>query len=451
MEYDVVVIGGGPAGYVAAIRAGQLGRKTLLIEKEHLGGMCLNWGCIPTKALLESAKRLEEVRRADEFGVVGLEAQAVGLDYAKAAARAARLVKKLTKGVEFLLKRNRVEIARGEAVVMSPNEVQLGNRSLVTRHIVLATGSRPGALEQIGLEAGGFFPMQKILEQESLPRRPVIVGDGPSAVEMAQFFSLIGAEPVLLPLHERLVPSADPFISESVQQLLKKSGVLMNPFHETEFLVREKSLRMGERTVPFDTVINLSDRRAVLPDLNGISLEMTEEGFVSVNRWLQTSQENIYAVGDMNGLSAFAHAASAQGLSAANHLSGVPGAYESRAIPFHLYTLPEMAQVGLGEQQLGKTGQEVRVSEFMLSANGKAMAEGHREGRVRLYYESRYGEILGVVIVAPNATDLIAEAVSLIELEATVADAAKLIHAHPTVSEVMMEAALAAAGSPIHS
>ncbi len=451
MIYDVVVIGAGPAGYVAAIRAGQLGKKTLLIEKERLGGMCLNWGCIPTKALLESAKKMEEVRRASEFGVVGLDLKSMKFDFKKAADRATRLVKKLTKGVEFLLKKNGVEIEFGEAYLASPNEVQIGNRLISTDHIVLATGSMPELPKGGILADADIFPMKMLLEQERLPQRPVIVGDGPSAVEMAQFFSLVGAEPVLLTVNDRYIPNADPLISANVEQLLKNSHVTTGSYHEAKFDSAEKRLRFGERVVSYDSVINLADRRAVLPPMDRVNLALTGDGFVSVNHWLQTSQDNIYAVGDMNGLSAFAHAASAQALSAVNHLSGVQSGYDARVIPLNLYTMPEMAQVGLGEQLLKEKGMEYETTEFVLSANGKALAEGHREGRVRIYFEPRYGEILGVVIVAPDATDMIAEAVSLIELEATVADAARMIHAHPTISEVMMEAALAAVGSPIHS
>lgn len=449
MNYDVIVIGGGPAGYVAAIRTGQLGKKTLLIEKERLGGMCLNWGCIPTKALLESARKLEETLQVVEFGVTGIDARSVGFDFRKAASRAERIVKRLSKGVEYLLKKNKVDIEIGLASLNSPTEVLINGRTVTGQKLVLATGSLPGLPVLNGLNDQALFPFQEILSQERLPHRPVIIGNGPPAIEMAQFFSSLGAEPVLLTTLDRLLPMADPFLSTAISQLLRKKKVPSWALSEVSFNGVDQTIRHGDGSVAYDAVINLSDRQAVLPPINGFDLVLNS-GFVAVNDQMQTSQENIYAVGDLNGLSQFAHAASAQGLSAANHLSGIDIPYSHHTVPVNLYTWPEMAQAGLGEHQLKALGKEYKTVEFPLSANGKAMAEGHGDGMLRLHFDPRYGEILGVIIVAANATDMIAEAVSLIELEATIADAAKMVHAHPTVSEVMLEAAQLAMGSPIH-
>ena len=449
MDYDVVVVGGGPAGYVAAIRAGQLGHRTVLVEKEHLGGMCLNWGCIPSKALLESAKRLEDVRTASEFGVSGLDMEALAFDWSKASLRAGRLVRRLTKGVESLLKKNNVEIVKGEAVIDSVHEVSVNNRMLSSRYIVLATGTLPVLPEDIPVSSETIFPFTELLRQTHLPQRPLILGDGPSAVEMAQFFSMVGAAPLLLRRHDRLIPMADPLVSETATRLLDKKKVQIRSFTELLWEGAKQTVASGDWRFQYDALINLADRRAIMPKTGGFALEM-KNGFPLVDEYLRTSQENIYAVGDVNGLSVFAHAASAQGLFAINHLSGIKGEYPPKAVPINIYTWPEIAQVGLGELQLKETGVEYKSADFPLSANGKAMAEGHADGLLRIHFEPRYGEILGVVIVAPHATDMIAEAVSLIELEATVADAARMVHAHPTVSEVMMEAAFVALDSPIH-
>jgi len=449
MNYDVIVIGGGPAGYVAAIRSGQLGHKTLLLEKDKLGGMCLNWGCIPSKALLESAKKLVEVQRAEEFGVTGIDVDKVGFDWTKAASRAERLVKRLSKGVESLLKKNGVETEIGKAVLNSPNEVLVNNRLLTTRFVILATGSLPMPIEGDVFSVKDLYPFKELLKQKSLPKRPLILGDGPSAIEMAQFFSMVNAQPLLVTFSERLVSMADPYISEVIGRQLQKSRVMVKAFSDLAWNNAKRLVHHDNWNFEYDALINLADRQAVLPETKGFSLDL-HQGFLQTNEHLQTSQKTIYAVGDVNGLSIFAHAASAQGLFAVNHLSGVQGLYPPKAIPLNLYTYPEIAQVGYGEHQLKKLGIEYKTADFPLSANGKAMAEGQVDGTVRIHYEPRYGEILGVIIVAPQATDMIAEAVSLIELEATVADVARMVHAHPTISEVMMEAAFIAIDAPIH-
>lgn len=449
MRYDIVIIGGGPAGYVAAIRAGQLGKKTLLIEKTRVGGMCLNWGCIPTKALLESAKRLDEVRRASDFGISGIDQAAVTFDWLKAASRAERVVKRLTKGVEFLLKKNQVEIETGTAELLSGSEISVNNRLISAGNIILATGTLPGMPAVEGLTADSLFPFQDLLKQAALPRQPVIFGDGPSAIEMVQFFSMVGAQPLMLTVSDRLIPMADPFVSKTVSDQLRKNKVVHASLQEARFLFDEKVVMVGERSFKYDALINLGDRTPVLPSMKGFSLKQ-KNGFPIVDEHLQTSQPGVYAIGDVNGLSVFAHAASAQGLFVVNHLAGVPGLYPPKAIPLNLYTWPEIAQVGPGEHQLTAQGVEYKSAEFPLSANGKSMAEGQNDGILRILYEPKYGEILGVVVVAPHATDMIAEAVALIELEGTVADVARMVHAHPTVSEVMMEAALAAIDMPVH-
>ncbi len=449
MDYDLIVIGGGPGGYVAAIRAGQLGKKTLLIEKEKLGGMCLNWGCIPSKALLESAKKVLEVKSAQEFGVLGVDSETVRLDFKKAASRAERIVRKLTKGVEFLLKKNSVEIETGEASFEGPHEIAVNNRLVRGEHIILASGSYPGLPDQADISAADLFPFKALLKQEELPKQPLIIGDGPSAVEMVVFFALAGAQPVLLSSEERLVPMADPFVSEVLSGQLKKFNVPVKPLVEVRLDKPAKSVFHGEWSAHYDAIINLGKRLAVLPAMRGAELEL-HQGFPVINEFLQTSLPHIYAVGDVNGMSVLAHAASAQGLFAVNHICGVKEPFCPKTVPINLYTWPEIAQAGAGEHELQEKNIPYKLAEFSLSANGKAMTEGQSEGVVRILHDPQYGEILGVIIVAPQATDLIAEAVALIEMEATVADAARLVHAHPTISEVMMEAALVAVDAPIH-
>jgi dihydrolipoamide dehydrogenase len=446
MTYDLIIIGSGPAGYVAAIRAGQVGLKTAVIEKSHIGGMCLNWGCIPTKALLESAKKLETVKDAAAFGVDGIEKKKLSFNWKTALKRSDRIVKRLTKGVEFLLKKNGVEIIHGEAVINSPNAVSVENRLLETKHIIIATGSRP-EVPAASLGRDLLLEIDDLLGLEELPQHPVVLGGGPHAVELAQFFHMIGKDVKLAVPGGDLLPGMDPFLADYVKRSFKKAKIDILSFSVLEG-GSAGSLRVDGSDVPCDRLINASFRKAVVPS-SRVEIGM-ERNFIKTDDFLRTDVDTIFAVGDVNGRSYLAHAASAQGLYVIDVINGVKEKLAMERIPLNMYTSPEIAQVGYTEPAVKQLGFDYKVSEFPLSANGKALAEGHTDGLVRIISEKKYGEVLGVQVIAQHATDMIAEAAAWIQLEGTVFDVAKTIHAHPTVSEIFMEAGFAAFDQPVH-
>jgi dihydrolipoamide dehydrogenase len=446
MDYDLVIIGSGPAGYVAAIRAGQLGLKTLLVEKERIGGMCLNWGCIPFKALLESSRRYREMGRAAEFGIDGVDPEKISFNWKTAVERARGIVTRLTKGVEYLLKKNGVEILRGTAILAASGTVKVGNHRMTAPHIVIATGSVPGMAE-FPIPPKLVIEIRDLLNIETVPDSLAVLGGGANAVEMAQLLAFAGRKVALLAPDDRLLPEVDPFLGSFVRNRLKKDGV--------EVILNARisgyeggALKVGDAAVAADALVNCSLRQAVLP---GSEIDIPlKDGFIEVDDRLRSPTAGILAIGDVNGRSALAHMASAQGLFAANSIKGVEGKMDFSLSPINIYTFPEVAQIGLDEPGAKRKGIDCRISEFPLSANGKALTEGYSEGMIRMLSEKKYGEVLGVQIVAPHATDMIAEASILMEMEGTVLDVARTIHAHPTVSEIYMEAGFEAVDRAIH-
>lgn len=433
MQYDLIVIGSGPAGYVGAIRAGQTGLKTLVIDKRYVGGMCLNWGCIPSKTWLESARLYHKIsRQAVEFGIDGIEADKLSFNWLQAKKRSSAVVAKLTRGIEYLWKKNGVEFLKAEAKILSPNQVEADNRVFETKHIMIATGSRPAQLDGVP----NLIGLERLSELEALPHQPLIWGHGPIAYEMLQFFRLLGKDPILALTHDILLPGLDPYIQSYVDKKLKKEKLRIVPAAEIKF-VANKAYYQDEE-IAQDAVINCSWRQAVLPSMQiGLALE---DGYILTDEYYRSSVPNIFAAGDVNGRSYLAHAASAQALAIVNFIHGkateeVPDA----SWPINIYSDPEIAQIGQTELQLKQAGIEYKSAEYSLSANGKALAEGASEGFLRLLYEPKYSQVLGVQIVAANATDMIAEAAILMEMEGTTYDLAKAVHAHPTVAEVFMD------------
>lgn len=440
MDYDLIIIGSGPAGYVAAIRAGQLGLKTALVEKERIGGMCLNWGCIPFKAMLESARRYRETGRAAEFGIDGVDPEKISFNWKTAVKRARDIVTRLTKGVEYLLKKNGVEIIRSTASIAAPGLVKVGGRPITAPQIVIATGSLPGKTD-LPVPPEPVIEIRDLLSLETVPENPVVLGDGATAVELAQMFAFTGRKVTLIAPGDRLLPEVDPFLGNFVRNRLKKDGV--------EVLLNARASGSGSGALKAgDTLVNCSARQAVLPS-SEIDLP-TKDGFIEVDDRLRTAVTGILAIGDVNGRSTLAHMASAQGLFAADSIKGLEGSMDFSRSPVNIYTFPEVAQIGLDEPEAKKRGVDFRISEFPLSANGKSLAEGFSEGMIRMLSEKKYGEVLGVQIIAPHATDMIAEAAVLMEMEGTVLDVARTVHAHPTVSEIFMEAGFEAVDRPIH-
>lgn len=446
MNYDLIILGSGPGGYVAAIRAGQIGLKTAVIEKSKIGGMCLNWGCIPTKTILESAKKLESIKHISQFGIEGIDEKKISLNWKTVLKRSERIVARLTKGIEYLLKKNGVEVIPGEAVINSEKSIKVGNRLLEAKNLIIATGSRPKKLNY-PVPKELIVEIEDLFNLSALPDSPLIVGYDPHAVEMAQFFSLAGKDVKLLVPGIHLLPELDPYLADFTSKLLKKARIEIL-FYSTIKGYQDGKIILDEKHIPGDRIINATEREAVIPR-SKLALTL-EKGYLKVNDFFQTSIKNIYAVGDVNGKSKLAHAASAQGLQVVATISGIKEKMDFEKIPLNIYTHPEIAQLGKTEPQIKKEGIDYKISEFPLTANSKALIEGQSEGMIRLLSEKKYGEVLGVQIIAPHATDMISEASILMEIEGTVFDLAKTIHAHPTISEIYMESGFAAFDQPIH-
>lgn len=444
--YDIIIVGSGPAGYVAAIRAGQLGKKTAIIEKDKTGGMCLNWGCIPTKALLESSKAFMKIADMNKMGIDGIDTSIVSFNWKNAVKRSARIVKRLTKGVEFLLNKNGVELISGEGKITAPGKVSVGNRLLETENIIIATGSKP-AQSKFRIAEIRTVELNQLLELNKIPQKIVVEGSDVHAIEISQMISMTGRDSMLLSNEGQFLTTLDPRLSDFLKKTLKKSGVKFAEYSADEKL-NTPELFIKKYNFKPDLFINASSREAVLPELF-IEPEMSE-GFLKVNSDFQTSVEKIYAAGDVNGISGFAHAASSQGLKIVNHICGIVQDIGKDLIPVNIYTHPEVAQIGFTEPQLKEFNMEYISEEFPLTANGKALIEGQPPGFIRILADKKYGEVLGVQIASANATDLISEASVLMNLESTIYDLAGIIHAHPTVSEIYMETGLASINSPIH-
>lgn len=446
MEYDVIIIGSGPAGYVSAIRAGQVGLKTAIVEKNYIGGMCLNWGCIPSKAIIESAKYFKKLEKAEEFGVDGVDPKKLSFNWGNAKSRAMGIVKKLTSGVDYLLRKNGVDIIKGEAKITSKNSISVDNRSIDAKNIIIGTGSYPAKLN-FEVPDANLLELEHIYDLDELPASVAVVGHGPVAVEMAQFFNMIDKEVTLISPSKSLIPFADQYLNDFIYNRLKKDKINM-VFEDNIKEYKNGKLYVQDQEIKVEKVLNAGMRHAVLPE-SDIDLEL-DGGFLKTDQYLKTNYNNIYAIGDVNGKSYLAHAGSAQGLFVINNIKGIKGEMKLHNYPLNIYTEPEMAQIGLTEEELQSENIAYKVSEFPLSANGKALIEGYKEGVVRMLSEKKYGEVLGVQIIAPHATDMIAEAGAYMQIESTVFDVSRAIHAHPTISEVFMEAGFDAVDKAIH-
>ncbi len=449
--YDLIIIGSGPAGYVSAIRAGQLGLKTAIIEKNVIGGMCLNWGCIPSKAIMESAKLYQRISKdAARFGVEGIDKKALTFNWNKAVKRSDGIVKKLTTGVSFLLKKNGVEIIEGVAEIVSADKVSVNNRTLETKNIMIATGSKSPGIEN-DVEGLVIEPKELFKERE-LPQNIVVTGETPVAIELAQAFRMTGRNVTLLVPGDSVLPFADKFIVDTILAKLKKDRIKVaynKPLLSTKGIYSDGKITIDGEEFACDVIVNATRRKAILPP-SRIDFATDENGYLSVDENMQTSVEGVYAVGDVNGLSYYAHIGSAEGMHVVNHIKGIKQKLDLKKYPMNMYTVPEAAQIGFTEEEAKAEGYDYKVSEFPMSANGKALTEGQLEGFVRIISDKKYGEVLGVQIVASNATDMIAEAAAYMELEATVYDVAQTVHAHPTISEVFMEAGFEAVDKAIH-
>lgn len=463
-QFDIAIIGSGPGGYVAAIRAGQLGLKTALVEKDaRFGGTCLHWGCIPTKALLFDAEVYDIFKNAREYGI---ECKGFSVDWAAVLERKRKIVTKLAKGVEYLLKKNRVETIQGYGRLAGPGRIGVTDakgqsREITARKIVLATGSEAKMLPGLTADSKSIFTNKEILELKTIPKSMMIIGAGAVGVEFASIFHRFGTKVTVLEVLPRIVPLEDEEISAQLEKSFGKRGIQVRAAAKVEKVaqsprgvsVRYSAADGKSQTLDADTLLVAVGRA---PNTAGLGLEKTrvkmERGFVKVDPYMQTGEPGVYAIGDIvAGSPLLAHVGEMEGIVAVTHAAGKsaePINYQQ--VPNCTYCEPEISSVGLTEHQARDAGYKVRVGKFPFSANSKAEILGVREGWVKIVSDETYGEILGVHMIGPRVTEMIAEAVVAMRLEGTVEDLAHTIHPHPTLTEAVLEASHAAHDGAIH-
>jgi len=458
LSYKVIFVGGGPGGYVGAIRAAQLGASVALVEKDEVGGTCLNRGCIPTKALAAGAEALHTVRRAQDFGI---ETGEVRVDFTRLMERKQQVVSRLVQGVQFLLKKNKVDLIKGTARLTAPGRVEVtaadGTVSeLEAENIVLATGTEPALIGALGYDGERVITSNEALQLAEIPRRLLIIGGGVIGCEFACIFNALGAQVTVVEMMPAILPMVDREASRQMQSLLKRQGITVKT------KVKIEQVRKTEQEV---TAV-LADGQEIAADrilisigrvmntaglgLETVGVTVGARGEVPVDGRMRTGVPGIYAVGDITGRIQLAHVASAQALVAVDNIMGRDREMDYRVVPACIFTHPEVASVGLTAQEAEARGIKVKAGKFPLLASGKAQAMGETEGFVKVLADAESDRVLGVHIIGAHATDLIAEAAVAIQLNATVKQLAETIHAHPTLAEAVMEAAEAVHGLSIH-
>ncbi len=464
MAYDLVIIGSGPGGYSAAVRAGQYGLKTAIVEKDgKLGGTCLHVGCIPTKSLLHAASLWQEVQHGAEQGILCDNPR---VDFPKVIERKNQVVAKHAKGVEFLMKKNKVEWVRGYGKLAGAGKVEVragdGTKVLETKNLILATGSEARLLPGLEPDPDRILTNIEILNLKAVPASLAIIGAGAVGAEFASIFQRLGSKVTLIEMLPRVLPVEDEEVSKELQRLFKKAGIRVETGTKVEQVRRTENgvavalnLPGGKtETVEAEKLLVAVGRK---PNTSGLGLESTraelDRGFLKVNQWMQTAEPGVYAIGDVvAGSPQLAHVASMEGMVAVGHIAGKPARpIRHDRIPGVTFTEPEIGSVGLTEAEARAQGRQVRVGKFPFQANSKASILGRHDGFVKVVADERYGEILGVHIIGPGATDLIAEAVAAMESEATVQTLMSTIHAHPTVAEAVGEAFNAVYGLAINA
>ena len=456
-KYDVVVIGAGPGGYVAAIRAAQLGLKAAVIEKEALGGVCLNWGCIPSKALLKNAEVLSYINKSEDFGIT---VEGVKADFGKAMARSRAVADKNNSGVAYLLRKNDVDHIEGNAVIKSASTIEVNGDTIYSAdNIIIATGSSPRAVPGIDIDHQNIVTSRDAIVTDKLPKSILIVGGGPIGVEFAYIYKAYGVDVTIVELLENIVPNEDEEVSKQLLRSLTKIGITIKTGCKVSSVKNNKtSVRVSfdsDGQIEESTFDRVLVAIGVVPNTTGIGLEgnsiAMENGYVLVDDQMRTSIPNIYAIGDITGKLPLAHVASAQANIAVESICGLETvALEYSMIPRAIYCNPQVASLGLTESQAKEQGYEINVGKFNAQANGKAGAMGESEGFVKLVFDAKYGEILGAHMIGPEVTELLGE-LSLTKLcEGTSLELGLAVHAHPTLSEMIKEAALDAQGKVLH-
>ena len=455
-KYDVIVLGSGPGGYVTAIRASQLGLKTAVIEKESLGGVCLNWGCIPTKALLKSAQVFEYLKYADDYG---LTVKSFDKDFDAVVKRSRDVAEGMSKGVQFLMKKNKIDVISGYGTLKTGKKVDVDGKEYSANHIIIATGARSRELPNLPQDGDKVIGYRKAMTLKKQPKKIVIVGSGAIGVEFAYFYNSMGTEVTVVEYMPRIVPVEDEDVSKQLERSFKKSGIKV--LTSTEVTSVDTSgdgvkamikTKKGEDVLQADMVLSAV---GIKTNIENIGLEdvgiVTDRDKILVNDFYQTNIPGYYAIGDVTPGPALAHVASAEGILCVEKIAGHNvEAIDYGNIPGCTYCTPEIASVGLTETQAKEKGIDIKVGKFPFSASGKASASGHKDGFVKVIFDAKYGEWLGCHMIGAGVTDMIAEAVLGRKLETTGHEVLKTIHPHPTMSEAVMEAVADAYDEVIH-
>lgn len=470
-DYDVIVLGSGPGGYVAAIRAVQLGLKTAIVERENLGGVCLNWGCIPKKALLKNADVLETLKSAAEYG---FRFDNLQVDFGSAVKRSLGIVDRQTKGVGFLMRKNKIDVIEGHGVFtdahtlkVTPAEINPNakERTVSAANIILATGARARNLPNVTVDGTRIMQYRHAIRLQEQPKSLIVVGAGPIGMELGYFYRTYGSEVTVVEMLDQILPLEEPEVAAEVQKVFKKKGFTIYTSTRTEnFQVGADGVTVTLRDLKSDKTSTIQAERVLIaigitPNTENLGLEkigvqLGKGGFVEIDQNMRTNVAHIYAIGDCTGKLALAHVASAQALVAAESIAGA----ETVTIPPERYTFmprctyckPEVASLGMTEAQAKAAGYELKVGKFPFMPNGKAQALNEKEGFIKIIADAKYGEILGVHMVGPEVTELLPELSLAQFMEITPTEIARTVHAHPTLSEVIMEAAHMVEGHAIH-
>lgn len=456
-KYDLIILGGGPGGYVAAIKAAQLGGKVAVVEKNKLGGACLHWGCIPTKTLLRTAKIYNDILKAEDFGIIGIDESKVEIDWQLLLKRKDRVVKRLETGVKGLFKKNKIDLYEGEGIVVNKNKIKVNGEIITGNNLIIAIGAKEAVPPIPGLEdtlkTGKIINSKGALELEEIPKELIIIGGGVIAVEFATLFNILGSKVTMIQRSERILSAVEKEMATTLEKHLKKEGIKIYTSTTLKSITEDKVViehKGKEKTFKGDKYLLSLGVEPDLKAVNNLDLKTDSKGFILTNDKLETNIDGIYAIGDLNGKYALAHVASAEGIVAAENIMGIESTLNYNIVPTAVYTFPELASVGMTEEEAKKKGHNITVSKFPLMANGRALAEGETIGFAKIISDNEYGEILGTHIMAPRATDMISEAVVAMQIEGTVYDIGKAIHPHPTFSEIMAEAAFGSIDKPIH-
>jgi dihydrolipoamide dehydrogenase len=461
MNFDLIIIGSGPGGYVAAIRASQLGFKTAIVERAELGGICLNWGCIPTKSLLKSAQILEYAKHAGDYGIIVND---VSPDFSKVVARSRSVAEGMSKGVQFLLKKNKVEIITGTGKLIGNQSVLVtssdGNSQTISSpNIILATGARTRQLPSLKQDGKKIIGYRDALTLPQFPKSMVVVGSGAIGCEFAYFYNSMGCKVTLVEFLPNIVPIEDEEVSKQLARSFKKIGIdILTDASVTGVEIEGDNCKVtieskkGKETVDAEIVLSAV---GITPNLENIGIEELgielEKGKIKVDDFYRTNIQGVYAIGDIVHGPALAHVASAEGIICVENIAGKnPKPLNYSNIPGCIYTTPEVASVGMTEKEAIEKGLEIKIGKFPFTASGKASAAGNKDGFIKLIFDAKYGELLGAHMIGLNVTEMIAEMVVARNLETTGHELIKSVHPHPTMSEAIMEAAAAAYGEVIH-